>query len=79
MSTTTTTGSAVGPRTEDDLDPIFLLAATDPEAMKAMNTELVAGFRATGGHLGGAFAGVPRDREKPGEAMRPASGDRWCR
>lgn len=45
--------------TPDELDPIFLLADTDPEAMKAMNTELVAGFRATGGRLGGPFAGVP--------------------
>jgi len=65
MSTTTTTttisasSSAAGPGTEDDLDPVFLLAATDPEAMKAMNTELVAGFRATGGRLGGAFEDVP--------------------
>ncbi len=37
----------------------FLLAATDPEASKAMNTELVADFGATGGRLGGAFDGVP--------------------
>jgi deazaflavin-dependent oxidoreductase (nitroreductase family) len=45
--------------TEDDLDPVLLLADTDPEAMKAMNAELVAGFRASGGRLGGPFAGVP--------------------
>ena len=45
--------------TADDIDPIFFLAATDPAAMAAMNTELVAGFRATGGELGGAFAWVP--------------------
>lgn len=35
--------------TADDLDPVFFLAATDPAAMKRMNTEVVAGFRATGG------------------------------
>ena len=58
MSTDTTT-TAAAPLTEEDLDPVFLLAATDPEAMKAMNTELVAGFRATGDRLGGAFDGVP--------------------
>ncbi len=45
--------------TEDDLDPVFFLADTDPEAMKAMNTDLTAGFRATHGELGGAFEGVP--------------------
>ncbi len=59
MSTTTTGTSAAGSVTEEDLDPVFLLAATDPEAMKAMNTELVAGFRAACGRLGGAFEGVP--------------------
>ena len=48
-----------GQPTDDDLDPVFLLAATDPEAMKAMNTALVAEFRATAGGLGGAFDGVP--------------------
>ena len=43
----------------DDLDPIYFLAATDPAAMQAMNTELVDGFRATRGQLDGGFAGVP--------------------
>jgi deazaflavin-dependent oxidoreductase (nitroreductase family) len=45
--------------TEDDLDPIFFLAATDPNAMKAMNAELIDGFRATNGALDGSFDGVP--------------------
>jgi deazaflavin-dependent oxidoreductase (nitroreductase family) len=45
--------------TEDDLDPIFFLAATDPDAMKAMNAELIDGFRATNGTLDGSFDGVP--------------------
>lgn len=45
--------------TAHDIDPIFFLAATDPAALAAMNTELVVGFRATGGQLGGAFTGVP--------------------
>jgi deazaflavin-dependent oxidoreductase (nitroreductase family) len=44
---------------EQDLDPIFFLADTDPEAMKAMNTDLVAAFRTRRGELDGAFAGVP--------------------
>jgi deazaflavin-dependent oxidoreductase (nitroreductase family) len=43
----------------EELDPVFLLADTDPDAMKAMNADLVAGFRASGGHLGGDFEGVP--------------------
>lgn len=43
----------------EGLDPVFLLADTDPDAMKAMNADLVAGFRARGGHLGGDFEGVP--------------------
>lgn len=59
MTTATLISPATGATTEDDLDPVFLLADTDPEAMTAMNTELVAAFRATGGRLGGAFAGVP--------------------
>jgi deazaflavin-dependent oxidoreductase (nitroreductase family) len=44
---------------DEDLDPVFLLAATDPEAMKAMNAGLVAAFRARHGQLDGAFEGVP--------------------
>jgi deazaflavin-dependent oxidoreductase (nitroreductase family) len=53
---TITTARTVG---QHDLDPIFFLADTDPQAMKAMNTELIAGFRACGGALNGAFEGVP--------------------
>lgn len=45
--------------TAQDLDPVFLLADTDPEAMKAMNADVVTAFRAARGHLGGAFDGVP--------------------
>jgi hypothetical protein len=45
--------------TEDDLDPVMFLAATNPDAMKAMNAELIDGFRATNGRLGGSFEGVP--------------------
>jgi deazaflavin-dependent oxidoreductase (nitroreductase family) len=64
MTSTTTAVVPTAPTvTPDELDPVLLLADTDPEAMQAMNTELVAGFRATGGRLddcfGGAFAGVP--------------------
>jgi hypothetical protein len=44
---------------QDELDPVYLLADTDPEAMKTMNHELIRDFRATQGQLGGAFAGVP--------------------
>ncbi len=44
---------------EQDLDPVFFLADTDPEAMNAMNAELVAAFRACHGKLDGAFEGVP--------------------
>lgn len=43
---------------EGDLDPVFP-GATDPEATKAMNAELIAGFRAAHGGVGGAFEGVP--------------------
>lgn len=46
------------PATEE-LDPMFLLADTDPAAMRDMNTALIAGFRASDGHLGGAFENVP--------------------
>jgi deazaflavin-dependent oxidoreductase (nitroreductase family) len=53
---TTTTAPTVG---EHDLDPILFLADTDPQAMQAMNTELITGFRACGGALHGAFEGVP--------------------
>jgi deazaflavin-dependent oxidoreductase (nitroreductase family) len=42
-----------------DLDPIFFLADTDPQAMKAMNAELIDAFRAGRGQRGGAFEGVP--------------------
>ncbi len=45
--------------TEQDLDPVFLLADTNPEAMKVMNTGIVAAFRAANGKLDGAFDGVP--------------------
>jgi len=51
--TTSTTPS------DDQLDPVFLLADTDPDAMTAMNQQLIAGFRATCGQLDGAFDGVP--------------------
>jgi len=44
---------------EQDLDPVFLLADTNPEAMKVMNTGIVAAFRAANGKLDGAFDGVP--------------------
>ncbi|MGH3576221.1 MAG: nitroreductase/quinone reductase family protein, partial [Mycobacterium sp.] len=44
---------------DDELDPVFLLADTDPAAMKSMNSELIAEFRASGGNLGGPFTGVP--------------------
>jgi deazaflavin-dependent oxidoreductase (nitroreductase family) len=37
---------------------VFLLAATDPQAMKVMNAELVVAFRANHGRLDGAFEGV---------------------
>lgn len=47
------------PAGADELDPVFLLADTDPAAMTAMNRQLIAGFRAAGGRLGGDFAGVP--------------------
>jgi deazaflavin-dependent oxidoreductase (nitroreductase family) len=57
IATTPTSTPAVTP--EQELDPVYLLADTDPPAMKAMNAELVAGFRAQGGHLGGDFDGVP--------------------
>jgi hypothetical protein len=30
-------------RKHDNLDPIFFPADTDPQAMKAMNTQLIAG------------------------------------
>lgn len=43
----------------EELDPVFLLADTNPSAMKDMNTALIAEFRASGGHLGGDFEGVP--------------------
>ncbi len=45
--------------TDDGLDPVFLLADTDPAAMKSMNSELIAAFRASGGNVGGSFTGVP--------------------
>lgn len=44
----------------DELDPVFLLADTDPDAMTAMNQQLIAEFRAALGELSGAFHGVPR-------------------
>jgi deazaflavin-dependent oxidoreductase (nitroreductase family) len=44
---------------EQELDPVYFLADTDPEAMKAMNAELINAFRASHGQLGGAFDGVP--------------------
>ncbi len=52
MTTSTT-------RAEEALDPVYLLADTDPEAMMAMNRELISAFRAGCGRLGGAFEGVP--------------------
>jgi deazaflavin-dependent oxidoreductase (nitroreductase family) len=55
MTTTTPTTTS----TDEALDPVFLLADTDPAAMKATNAALVAGFRATNGRLDGAFEGVP--------------------
>lgn len=57
MTPTDDQGSA-GTHTEE-LDPVFLLADTDPDAMSAMNQQLIAGFRATAGRLDGAFDGVP--------------------
>jgi len=59
-STTPTDEQALGQRVHaDELDPVFLLADTDPAAMNAINQQLIAGFRATGGQLDGAFHGVP--------------------
>jgi len=57
MTPTDDQGSA-GTHTEE-LDPVFLLADTDPDAMSAMNQQLIAGFRATEGRLDSAFDGVP--------------------
>ncbi|GAB0103940.1 nitroreductase family deazaflavin-dependent oxidoreductase [Nocardia sp. JMUB6875] len=45
--------------TDDNIDAVFLLADTDPEAMKAINTELIAEYRATEGNPRGAFEGAP--------------------
>jgi deazaflavin-dependent oxidoreductase (nitroreductase family) len=56
MTTTTRTTTTA---TTAELDSIFLLADTDPAAMKEMNTALIAGFRASGGRLGGDFENVP--------------------
>jgi deazaflavin-dependent oxidoreductase (nitroreductase family) len=60
-SVTTRSVETAGAATEpgQDIDPIYLLADTDPEAMKTMNTGLITAFRAAGGRLGGAFEGVP--------------------
>ena len=56
---TTSTTPAGQHATTDELDPVFLLADTDPAAMTAMNQQLIAEFRAVGGQLDGAFHGVP--------------------
>jgi deazaflavin-dependent oxidoreductase (nitroreductase family) len=59
-STTPTEQQALGQQAHaEELDPVFLLADTDPDAMNAMNQQLIAGFRATGGQLDGAFQCVP--------------------
>ena len=59
-STTPTEQQALGQQAHaEELDPVFLLVDTDPDAMNAMNQQLIAGFRATGGQLHGAFQGVP--------------------
>jgi len=47
------------PPAGEELDPVYLLADTDPGAMKAMNRQLITAFRAAHGELGGAFEGVP--------------------
>jgi len=47
------------PPAGEELDPVYLLADTDPGAMKAMNRQLISAFRAAHGELGGAFEGVP--------------------
>ena len=53
------TTSSSGVASDPELDPVFLLADTDPQAMKAMNADLVAAFRSCRGELAGDFAGVP--------------------
>jgi hypothetical protein len=50
-------------RKHDNLDPIFFPADTDPQAMKAMNTQLIAGFSRVPAHptADPGPGGCPRD------------------